>query len=73
MIPHEEVPRLLADSRVGIDVHPWMSPHLRPALAVKVCEYMAAGCAVVASPMPVLEEILSRPPEPPDGIEIVPG
>ena len=73
MVAHEEVPQLLADSKIGIDVHPWAARHLEPALAVKVCEYMGAGCAVVASPMPVLEGVLSRSAERLDGIEIVRG
>ncbi len=59
-IAHAEVARLLGNAKVGIDVHPWLQPHLEPALAVKVCEYMACGCSVVASSMPVLEDILSR-------------
>jgi glycosyltransferase involved in cell wall biosynthesis len=58
-VPHDQVPSLLANARVGIDVHPWLSPHLLPAFAVKVCEYMACGCAIVASTMPVLDELLA--------------
>jgi glycosyltransferase involved in cell wall biosynthesis len=73
LVPHDEVPGLLAGAKVGIDVHPWLGRHLEPALAVKVCEYMGAGCAVVASPMPVLEEVLSRSKDCPEGIEIVAG
>ena len=59
-VPHEQVPALLGNARVGLDVHPWLSPHLLPAFAVKVCEYMACGCAVVASAMPVLDGLLAR-------------
>jgi glycosyltransferase involved in cell wall biosynthesis len=73
LVPHDEVAGLLADAKVGIDVHPWLGRHLEPALAVKVCEYMGAGCAVVASPMPVLEEVLSGSTDRPEGIEIVAG
>jgi glycosyltransferase involved in cell wall biosynthesis len=58
-VPYERVGALLANARVGLDVHPWLSPHLLPALAVKVCEYMACGCAVVASAMPVLDRLLA--------------
>jgi glycosyltransferase involved in cell wall biosynthesis len=57
-VPFASVPDYLGDAKVGIDVHPWLTPHLLPALAVKVCEYMASGCAVVASAMPVLDEVL---------------
>lgn len=73
LVAHDEVPRLLGDSRVGIDVHPWPDPHLQPALAVKICEYMAAGTAVVASSMPVLAEVLSRSSPSPAGVTIIRG
>lgn len=56
--PYQEIPALLGNAKVGVDVHPWLGPHLAVALAVKVCEYMAAGCGVVASSMPVLTRIL---------------
>jgi len=55
---YDDVPALLGNSRVGLDVHPWAEPHLKVAVPVKVCEYMAAGCAVVCSSMPVLDSIL---------------
>ena len=51
---------MLGNAKVGLDVHPWLGLHLKVALAVKVCEYMAAGCAVVASAMPVLNQILAQ-------------
>jgi glycosyltransferase involved in cell wall biosynthesis len=60
LIAHDEVAEILGNAKVGIDVHPWLDRHLEPALAVKVCEYMACGCAVVASWMPVLANVLSR-------------
>lgn len=58
-IPYDRVAATLGNARVGLDVHPWLTPNLVPALAVKVCEYMAAGCAVVASAMPVLDEVIA--------------
>jgi glycosyltransferase involved in cell wall biosynthesis len=72
-VPFAEVPSLLSNARVGIDVHPWQAPHLAPALAVKICEYMACGCAVVASPMPVLEGILEGSGLVPEAIALIPG
>ena len=57
---YEEIPKLLCNSRVGLDVHPWDEPHLQVALPVKVFEYMAAGCAIVCSSMPVLDRILEE-------------
>jgi len=72
-IAHAEVAELLCDAKVGIDVHPWRQPHLEPALAVKICEYMACGCSVVASSMPVLEGILSGAGRRPPGIATIPG
>jgi glycosyltransferase involved in cell wall biosynthesis len=59
-VAHAEVAGILGNAKVGIDVHPWLQPHLEPALAVKIGEYMVCGCAVIASSMPVLETILSR-------------
>jgi glycosyltransferase involved in cell wall biosynthesis len=57
---HDEIPALLGNARVGLDLHPWLGRHLEVALPVKVCEYMAAGCAVVSSSMPVLDQILEE-------------
>lgn len=72
-VPYDRVPSMLADSRVGIDVHPWLTPNLVPALAVKVCEYMASGCAVVASAMPVLDRVLDGSSLVPDSFERIEG
>ena len=58
--PFDQIPGLLGNARVGLDVHPWLGRHLEVALPVKVCEYMAAGCAVVTSTMPVLDAILKE-------------
>ena len=71
--PYEEIPELLGNAKVGLDVHPWLGPHLMVALAVKVCEYMAAGCAVVASGMPVLDRILAEARAAEDCITIIEG
>jgi len=59
-VPYAEIPGFLGNARVGLDVHPWLGPHLQVALPVKVCEYMAAGCGVVSSSMPVLDKILEE-------------
>jgi glycosyltransferase involved in cell wall biosynthesis len=58
--PYQEIPALLGNAKVGLDVHPWLTPHLEVALPVKVCEYMAAACAVVSSTMPVLDRLLNQ-------------
>lgn len=57
-IPYSEVAGHLGNARIGLDVHPWIGPHLEVAVPVKVCEYMASGCAVVSSSMPILDRIL---------------
>jgi glycosyltransferase involved in cell wall biosynthesis len=69
--PHQEIPALLANAKVGLDVHPWLAPHLEVALPVKVCEYMAAGCAVVSSSMPVLDRLLDEAGVGPESVTII--
>ena len=59
-VPHHEICKLLGNAKVGLDIHPWLGPHLKVALPVKVCEYMASGCAVVSSSMPVLDKIVAK-------------
>jgi glycosyltransferase involved in cell wall biosynthesis len=59
-IPHQKMAAFLSDTKVGLDVHPWLGPHLELALPVKVCEYMAAGCAVVSSSMPILDQLIEN-------------
>jgi glycosyltransferase involved in cell wall biosynthesis len=71
--PYKEIPGLLGKAKVGLDVHPWLGSHLQVALPVKVIEYMAAGCAVVSSAMPVLNQILSDIGAEPDAIAIIEG
>ena len=43
---------------MGLDVHPWLAPHLALAVPVKAFEYMAAGCALVSSHLPEFERLL---------------
>ena len=71
--PHEEIPGLLANSKIGLDVHPWLGAHLEVALPVKVCEYMAAGCAVVSSSMPVLDQLLNKAAPGIDTVTLIDG
>ncbi len=70
-VPHSKIPELLGNAKVGLDIHPWLGPHLEVALPVKVCEYMASRCAVVSSTMPVLNHILSKAEERLNGILII--
>jgi glycosyltransferase involved in cell wall biosynthesis len=72
-VPHEQIPGLLGNAKVGVDVHPWLGPHLEVAIPVKVCEYMAAGCAVVSSYMPVLSQILNEARVASEDIRIIDG
>ncbi|MBM4398554.1 MAG: glycosyltransferase family 4 protein, partial [Deltaproteobacteria bacterium] len=55
---HADVPALLGRCRVGVSVHPWLTPHLALAVPVKLFEYMACGCAVATSRMPEFERLL---------------
>ena len=73
MVPYDQVAAILGDARVGLDIHPWLGPHLKLAFAVKVAEYMASGCAVVASAMPVLEDLLAPTQFDPGDVRIVRG
>ncbi len=70
-VSHDQVPALLGRCRVGVSVHPWLTPHLALAVPVKIFEYMACGCAVVSSRMPELERLLQ--PEDRDRITVVDG
>jgi glycosyltransferase involved in cell wall biosynthesis len=72
-VPHEQIPGLLGNAKVGVDVHPWLGPHLEVAVPVKVCEYMAAGCAVISSYMPVLRQILNEAGVSSEDIRIIDG
>lgn len=56
--PYQEISGLLADCRIGINIHPVLYPHLRCAVPVKVFEYMAAGAGVVTSYLPELHRLL---------------
>lgn len=57
--PHAEVPGLLGRCKVGVDIHPWLLPHLALAVPVKIFEYMACGCAVVTSHLPEFERLMA--------------
>jgi len=71
--PYGEMAGFLGNARVGLDVHPWLGPHLEVALPVKVCEYMGAGCAVVSSRMPVLDALLKESGVRPDDFASIGG
>lgn len=56
-IPYDQVPLRLGNARVGLDVHPFHTANLEVAVPVKIFEYMACGCGVVTSQMPVLNDL----------------
>lgn len=70
---HHEIAAHLGNSKIGLDIHPKHLPHLEVALPVKVCEYMAAGCAVVSSTMPVLNRLLAPLDVSPDSLVLIDG
>lgn len=71
--PYDQIPALLGNARVGLDVHPWLDRHLEVAIPVKVCEYMASGCAVVSSSMPVLDALLKGSGADEDSLSLIRG
>jgi glycosyltransferase involved in cell wall biosynthesis len=54
----DAVPRYLAAMDVGVLPLPWTEHFAYHASALKLFEYMAAGCAVVASDLPSTAEVL---------------
>jgi glycosyltransferase involved in cell wall biosynthesis len=70
-LPHAEVPDELGRCRIGLDVHPWLLPHLALAVPVKNFEYMACGCALLSSHLPEFERLLEA--EDLAAVEIVHG
>jgi glycosyltransferase involved in cell wall biosynthesis len=58
-IPYDQVALRLGNALIGLDVHPFPGDHLNVAVPVKVFEYMACGCAVVTSQIPVLNDLLA--------------
>ncbi|MBA4374494.1 MAG: hypothetical protein C0402_16715 [Thermodesulfovibrio sp.] len=72
-VPHKEIPGLLGNAKIGLDIHPWPGTHLNVAFPVKIAEYMASECAVVSSSMPVLDTIFDSNGRRPGGIRIITG
>ena len=57
-VPAAQVPLYLAASDVGVLPFPYTRHFAQFASPMKLFEYMAAGCAIVASDLPSLREIL---------------
>ncbi len=57
-VPAEAVPRYLAAMDVGTLPLPWTEHFAYHASALKLFEYMAAGCAVLASNLPSTAEVV---------------
>jgi len=57
-VPPDEVPRFLAALDVGALPLPWTEHFAYHASALKLFEYMAAGCAVLASDLPSTVEVV---------------
>ena len=59
-ISYSQVSLRLGNARIGIDIHPFHTRNLNVAVPVKVFEYMACGCAVVTSQMPVFNQLIAK-------------
>ncbi len=57
-VPAEDVPRYLAALDVGAMLLPWTEHFAYYASALKLFEYLAAGCAVLASDLPSTAEVV---------------
>jgi len=57
-VPPDDVPRHLAAMDVGAMPLPWTEHFAYYASAIKLFEYMAAGCAVLASNLPSTAEVV---------------
>jgi glycosyltransferase involved in cell wall biosynthesis len=57
-VPPDAVPRYMAAMDVGVLPLPWTEHFAYHASALKLFEYMAAGCAVLASDLPSTAEVL---------------
>lgn len=73
--PTAEVPRLLAACDVAVLPLPWTEHFAYYASPIKLFEYMAAGCAVIATDLPSTREIVADgetallvPPSDPDAL-----
>ena len=60
MVPFSKVPALLA--RAGVGIMPWLATpmHRWAAQPTKLYEYMAAGLPIVASRLPITEEVVEQ-------------
>ncbi len=57
-VPPGDVPRYLAAMEIGVMPLPWTEHFAYYASAIKLFEYMAAGCAVLASDLPSTAEVV---------------
>ncbi len=60
VIPYDGIALRLGEARIGLDIHPFPTSNLDVALPVKIFEYIASGCAVVTSSMPVLADLIDN-------------
>ncbi|MBN2305962.1 MAG: glycosyltransferase [Anaerolineae bacterium] len=57
-VPPDDVPRYLAAMDVGIMPQPWTDHFAYYTSALKLFEYMAAGCAILSSDLPSTAEVV---------------
>lgn len=62
IMPHTEVPTLLAAARLSINYHSLASRQIQVAIPLKVFEYLACGLPVVSTRVPLLAELVEDCP-----------
>ncbi len=61
-MPYLELPKIICQSRIGVNFHPLGEAHTEVAIPVKIFEYLACGLPVVSTPLPLVRKLLGNAP-----------